>query len=228
MMNQGALQSKPNNPQAITFPEGKNILATTNTSKGLACVSETNLDLQLLYDSIAPVKNVKSAIEMVVYLLNYLSPKNEIIAMQNTMQALFINYNYEEFISNKLLDRYKITKISKNIYDYQIGKNSYLYGFKSNKINNLEYKESIFLKIQATEVAVYAAIKNDHKQTAEELIKEVLKNADLHLTVFSASKYDKYTECSNIIAKLITLLEPESQINAFQILKSIIKTIFTY
>ncbi|WP_218460289.1 hypothetical protein [Rickettsia sp. TH2014] len=91
MMNQGALQSKPNNPQAIAFPEGKTILATTNTSKELSCVSETNLDLQLLYDSIAPVKNVKSTVEMVVYLLNYLSPKNEIIAMQNTMQALFIN-----------------------------------------------------------------------------------------------------------------------------------------
>ncbi|WP_218460290.1 hypothetical protein [Rickettsia sp. TH2014] len=45
--------------------------------------------------------------------------------------------------------------------------------------------KKVFLKIQATEVAVYAAIKNDHKQTAEELIKEVLKNADLHLTVFS-------------------------------------------
>lgn len=188
MMNQGALQSTPNNPQAITFPEGKSILATANTSKELAYILEKDLNLQILYDSIAPIKNVKAAAEMLVYSLNYLSSRNEITAMQNIMAEFFIYYKYEEFISNKLLNRYKITKIYENIYNYKIGRKFYSCNFKEKKNNNLEYKENKFLEIESTCNAIYAAIKNNHIQTAEELIKALLKNADLHLTVFSTSK----------------------------------------
>ncbi|KJV81729.1 hypothetical protein RHORCCE3_0924 [Rickettsia hoogstraalii str. RCCE3] len=35
MINQETLQSKSNNPQAITFPESKIIFSTNNTSKQL-------------------------------------------------------------------------------------------------------------------------------------------------------------------------------------------------
>ncbi|WP_341787382.1 hypothetical protein [Rickettsia endosymbiont of Cantharis rufa] len=98
-MNQGTLQSKPNNPQTITFSEDKSILATTNTSKQLADVLGKDLNLQLLFDSIAPVKNVRAAIEMVVYSLNYLFIRNNIISIHNIMAELFTYYKYEEFIS---------------------------------------------------------------------------------------------------------------------------------
>jgi hypothetical protein len=228
MMNQGTLQSKPNNPQTITFPEGKSILATTNTSKQLAGVLGKDLNLQLLFDSIAPVKNVRAAIEMVVYSLNYLSIRNNIISIHNIMAELFTYYKYEEFISNKLVNRYEITKIYENTYSYKIGKKFYSCNFKPNKINNLDYKENKFLEIKYARNAIYAAIKNGHTQTVEELIKEVLKNADLHLTVFSASKYAKYDKCTNIIAEVIELLEPESKVFAFRIVKSIIRKILPY
>lgn len=138
MMNQETSQTIKNNPKSINFPEGKPILAEANTSKQLADILAKSPDLQylkLLYDSIAPAKNVKAAVEMVVYSLNYLSNKiNGITSMQNIIAELFIYYKYEEFIGNELLNKYKITKISENTYEYKIGLQCYSCNFKPKKL----------------------------------------------------------------------------------------------
>ncbi|WP_341787383.1 hypothetical protein [Rickettsia endosymbiont of Cantharis rufa] len=42
----------------------------------------------------------------------------------------------------------------------------------------MDYKENKFLEIKYARNAIHVAIKNSHTQTVEELIKEVLKNAD--------------------------------------------------
>ncbi|MCC8462573.1 MAG: hypothetical protein LN546_05390 [Rickettsia endosymbiont of Ecitomorpha arachnoides] len=215
MMDQGALQSTPNNPQVIIFPEGKSIFATTDTSKQLASILETDLDVQLLYNSIAPVKNVRAAVEIVIFLLNYFSIRNNLISIQNIMQELFTHYKYKEFIDNKLLDRYAIKIIDANTYSYKIGQEICFCNFRPSKTNNLSFIENTSSRINA----ICSAIKNNHNEIAEELIKEILKTADLNLSLFLRSNYPHYSENTETIAGLIILLEPKSQIHAFRILE---------
>ncbi|MCC8407038.1 MAG: hypothetical protein LN560_05555 [Rickettsia endosymbiont of Sceptobius lativentris] len=223
MMDQGALQSTPNNPQVIIFPEGKSIFATTDTSKQLASILETDLDVQLLYNSIAPVKNVRAAVEIVIFLLNYFSIRNNLISIQNIMQELFTHYKYKEFIDNKLLDRYAIKIIDANTYSYKIGQEICFCNFRTSKTNNLSFIENTSSRINA----ICSAIKNNHNEIAEELIKEILKTADLNLSLFLRSNYPHYSENTETITGLIILLEPKSQIHAFRILEKHYQKNFT-
>ncbi|MFY9589688.1 tetratricopeptide repeat protein [Rickettsia endosymbiont of Halotydeus destructor] len=220
MINNNIVNSAPNNPKLITFPEGKGVLANANTSRGLAKLSEIKeLETQTLYHSIALVKNVKAAIEMASYLINYFSQRNNITFIQNIIAELFVHYNYDDFKGNKLLEKYEIQKLSEKTFIYKIGKNFYETKLIPKEKNKGDFYENKFLKMQAMSYAIYTAIKNNHIKTAEELIKESLKTADLDLSLFLAKSRPEYDESTIIISEIINLLEPESRIHPFQILK---------
>ncbi|XVN41464.1 MAG: hypothetical protein RCO49_02735 [Rickettsia endosymbiont of Argas persicus] len=198
MINQEGLQTTPNNPKTIVFPENIAILLNNNNFKQHEQILKTT-EFDIDEKPISIVKNIKAAAEIVNYLINLALKKNAIVSIQNVMAQLLINYKYEEIKDNRLLDKYEIEKLSEKDFIYKIGKNTHHTLLKPNPTVNLDFNESIFLKINATRLAINIAIKNKHKQTVEELIKELLKNADLHLTLFSRTNYSKYNEASEII-----------------------------
>lgn len=216
MISQNILQKKTNNPTPIVLSESKIL----DFDKCKPIYETKYLDFEMLYESIASVKNIKAAIEIISYSFKNLpKTKDYLTFKQNLIIALFVNYKYEEYENNSLLANHKIKKLSDTEFVYEIDKNPYCSKLIPRKTNNsLDYNENTFLKIEATKNAIYAAIKNHHEETAKELIRELLKNADLYLSVFSASNYPKYADASKIIDSVICLLTPEAQIYSFRIL----------
>ena len=179
----------------------------------------------MLGGSITSVKNVKPAVEMLVYSLDYLTKRNDLNSVPAIISGLFSSYKYEDYKDNKLLSKYKIKKSTKdeNFFTYRIDNRPCTVILTSIETQNTSFIENTFLKMQAMYNAICAAIKNYHDKTAEELIKEVLKTADLNLTIFLRNNDPKYCNYNDkgsaTIAKLIILLELESQVHAFQILE---------
>ncbi|WP_395476381.1 tetratricopeptide repeat protein [Rickettsia endosymbiont of Pantilius tunicatus] len=227
MINQESSRTIPNNPKIITFPDNKPILLNSNNLKlHEQRLKKAEFDPDNLHDSINFIKNIKGSVEIIDYLINYASKKNAITFIQDVIITLFNNYKYEEFKDNRLLNKYEITKLSEKVFEYKIGKKLYRCSLKAKENNNLEFKESTFFKIKAMCLAINVAIKSNHKQTAEELIKELLKTADVTLTLFSRSNYDKYENSAATILGFISLLEPEAQIHASRILEKHIQQNF--
>ncbi|HJD55555.1 MAG TPA: hypothetical protein LFW21_02710 [Rickettsia endosymbiont of Pyrocoelia pectoralis] len=212
MIAQGNSQPKPNNPKLIILPEGKII----DNSKLKPILKNNDLDLMSFYESIPIVKNIKAVAEVISYSLENLPKTRDYLTFkQNLMAKLFINYKYEEFANNVLLTKYKIVELAPNEFQYMLDKSPYSCSLEPKETKALNYNENAFLKTKAIGIAIYAAIKNNHIKTAEELIREILKTADINLSVFKASNYPKYNECTKIIASLIDILELEPKIQAF-------------
>ncbi|GAA5251922.1 hypothetical protein [Candidatus Rickettsia kedanie] len=100
------------------------------------------------------------------------------------MTKLFINCKYEGLKGNTLLNKYQIKKLSEKNFVYKIENKFYTCELQPKKISNLDVGKVIFLKIEAMRDAINIAIKNNHDQLAEELIKDVLKTADVNLALF--------------------------------------------
>jgi len=190
----------------INLPDNSDIINEQEFYK--LFIADGVIDTGEILSSIADVNNLDSAVEIVSYSLKYY--KSDRNFLQNALAKLFINYDSGQIIKHPSLERLNIKKIGPNEMTYELNRKTISHCKYENKPDSSsDIKQKYKSRFDAQFITLTTSIKNNHKTSAQKILRETLKTANIMLNFLEDSTH--YNDAAQKICSMALYLKPEYQ-----------------